>query len=197
MLDGAGAVQTLGPAGFNETPVERGSLLWFTPGLIHRLINHGDLEIIVLMQIATLPEAGDCFLSFPEEVLADRKSYLEAAGHDPGRSVGAVDDDAARRRRDLAVNGFNALREGEQSLDRFYELAAGIAAPLVPAWRDSWETGPGATAGRAGELISALEDGGVPPLAAAMFGIGPPAGEVLGLCGRLNVYPSVDGVPVV
>ena len=29
-----------------------------------------------------------------------------------------------------------------------------------------------------------------------MFGIDPPAGEVLGLCGRLNVYPSVDGVPV-
>ena len=35
----------------------------------------------------------------------------------------------------------------------------------------------------------------MPPLAAAMFGIDPPAGEVLGLCGRLNVYPSVDGVP--
>ena len=67
VLDGAGAVQTIGPAGFNETPVERGSLLWFTPGLIHRLINHGDLEIIVLMQIATLPEAGDCILSFPDE----------------------------------------------------------------------------------------------------------------------------------
>ena len=37
----------------------------------------------------------------------------------------------------------------------------------------------------------------MPPLAAAMFGIDPPAGEVLGLCGRLNVYPSVDGVPVI
>ena len=197
VLDGAGAVQTIGPAGFNETPVERGSLLWFTPGLIHRLINHGDLEIIVLMQIATLPEAGDCILSFPDDVLADRQAYLQAAGHDPGRSVGAVDDDAARRRRDLAVVGFNELREGRRSLDRFYELAAGIAAPLVPAWRESWETGSSATAGRAEQLIGALEDGGVPPLAAAMFGIDPPAGEVLGLCGRLNVYPSVDGVPVI
>ena len=146
VLDGAGAVQTIGPAGFNETPVERGSLLWFTPGLIHRLINHGDLEIIVLMQIATLPEAGDCILSFPDDVLADRQAYLQAAGHDPGRSVGAVDDDAARRRRDLAVVGFNELREGKRSLERFYELAAGIAAPLVPAWRESWETGSHATA---------------------------------------------------
>jgi mannose-6-phosphate isomerase-like protein (cupin superfamily) len=198
VLDGAGAVQTLGPGGFNETPVERGSLLWFTPGLIHRLVNHGGLEIIVLMQIATLPEAGDCFLSFPEDVLRDRQAYLEAAAHDPGRSVGAVNDDAARRRRDLAVVGFNRLREeGEPGLGRFYEQAAALAAPLALAWRDAWDTGPAAAGGRAGELIAAIEDGGVPPLAAAMFGIAPPAGEVLGLCGRLHVYPSVDGVPVI
>jgi mannose-6-phosphate isomerase-like protein (cupin superfamily) len=201
VLDGTGAVQTLGPTGFNETPVQRGSLLWFTPGLVHRLVNHGDLEIIVLMQIATLPEAGDCILSFPEDVLRDRQAYLEAAAHDPGRSVGAVDDDAARRRRDLAVVGFNELRErmeveGEQALHRFYELAAAHAAPLAPVWRDAWESGPSAAGGRAGALIAALEDGGVPPLAASMFGIAPPAGEVLGLCGRLHVYPSVDGTPV-
>ena len=61
---------------------------WFTPGLIHRLINHGDLEIIVLMQIATLPEAGDCFLSFPEDVLRDRQAYLAAGDTIPAaRSV--------------------------------------------------------------------------------------------------------------
>jgi mannose-6-phosphate isomerase-like protein (cupin superfamily) len=202
VLDGAGAVQTLGPAGFNETPVERGSLLWFTPGLVHRLINGGDLEIVVLMQIATLPEAGDCILSFPEDVLRDRQAYLEAAAHDPGRSVGAVDDDTARRRRDLAVVGFNELRErmaveGAPALRRFYELAAGVAAPLAPAWRQAWESGPSAASERAEELITGLEDGAVPPVAASMFGLQPPAGEVLGLCGRLDTYPSVDGVPVV
>jgi mannose-6-phosphate isomerase-like protein (cupin superfamily) len=202
VLDGAGAVQTLGPAGFNETPVERGSLLWFTPGLVHRLINRGGLEIVVLMQIATLPEAGDCILSFPEEVLRDPRAYREAAAHDPDRSVGAADVDTARRRRDLAVVGFNELRErmaveGEPALRRFYELAAGVAAPLAPAWRSAWEAGPAAASDRAEELISGIEDGSVPPVAAAMFGLGPPAGEVLGLCGRLDTYPSVEGVPVV
>jgi mannose-6-phosphate isomerase-like protein (cupin superfamily) len=90
VLDGTGAVQTLGPAGFAETPVERGSLLWFTPGLVHRLINRGDLEIVVLMQIATLPEAGDCILSFPEDVLRDRQAYLAAAAHDPGGGGGGA-----------------------------------------------------------------------------------------------------------
>jgi mannose-6-phosphate isomerase-like protein (cupin superfamily) len=201
VLDGEGAVQTLGPAGFNETPVERGSLLWFTPGLVHRLVNRGDLEIVVLMQIATLPEAGDCILSFPEDVLRDRRAYLEAAAHDPGRSVGAADDDTARRRRDLAVVGFNELRErmaaeGAGALRRFYELAAGVAAPLAPAWRSAWEEGPAAASERAEELIAGLEDDGVPPLAASLFGLRPPTGEVLGLCGRLHTYPSVDGTPI-
>jgi mannose-6-phosphate isomerase-like protein (cupin superfamily) len=201
VLGGTGAVQTLGPAGFAETPVERGSLLWFTPGLVHRLINRGDLEIVVLMQIATLPEAGDCILSFPDEVLRDPHAYSEAAAHDPGRSVAAADDDVARRRRDLAVVGFNELRErmdaeGEAALRRFYELAAGVAAPLAPAWRSAWESGPAAASDRAEELIAALEDGGVPPVAASMFGLEPPAREVLGLCGRLDTYPSVDGEPV-
>jgi mannose-6-phosphate isomerase-like protein (cupin superfamily) len=200
VLDGTGAVQTLGPAGFNETPVERGSLLWFTPGLVHRLINRGDLEIVVLMQIATLPEAGDCILSFPDELLRDPRAYREAAAHGPG-SVGAVDDEAARRRRDLAVVGFNELRErmeaeGEAALRRFYELAAGVAAPLAPAWREAWETGPSAASERAEELIAGLEAGGVPPVAASMFGLERPEREVLGLCGRLHTYPSVDGVPV-
>ena len=32
------------------------------------------------MQIATLPEAGDCILTFPEDVLRDRETYLAAAG---------------------------------------------------------------------------------------------------------------------
>jgi mannose-6-phosphate isomerase-like protein (cupin superfamily) len=196
VLDGEGAVQTLGPAGFAETPVERGSLLWFTPGLVHRLINRGELEIVVLMQIATLPEAGDCILSFPEEVLRDPQAYREAAAHDPDRSVGAADDDTARRRRDLAVVGFNQLRDGTFALDRFYELAAGIAASLAPAWRGAWEAGPAVASERAEELIAGLEDGGVPPLAASLFELRPPSTEVLGLCGRLHTYPSVDGTPI-
>jgi len=199
VLDGAGAVQTLGPAGFHEQPLERGTLVWFTPGLVHRLINHGGLEILVLMQIATLPEAGDCILSFPEAVLADPAAYREAAAHDPGRSVAAADDETARRRKDLAVEGFLELRERVEAggdLRHFYELVAGVAGPLAPAWRAAWEAGPSAAAGRAGELIAALATGGVPPVEPAMHALAPPAGEVLGLCGRLDTYPAAEGTPV-
>jgi hypothetical protein len=201
VLEGSGSVQTLGPGGFAEQPLERGSLVWFTPGLLHRLINHGGLEIVVLMQIATLPEAGDCILSFPEQVLADPAAYREAAAHDAGRSVAAADDETARRRKDLAVEGFLDLRErmqaeGDRALRRFYELAAAVAGPLAPAWRDAWDAGPAAASDRAGELIAGLQTGAVPPVMPGMHALEPPAGEVLGLCGRLDTYPAAEGVPV-
>jgi hypothetical protein len=128
-------------------------------------------------------------------VLADPRAYREAAAHDPGRSVAAADDEVARRRRDLAVVGFNQLRDGAITLDRFYELAAAVAAPLAPAWRSAWEDGAAAAAARAEELIAALDEG-VPPLAPAIFGLEPPDREVLGLCGRLDTYPWAEGVPV-
>src|SRR2546429_3222296 len=51
VLAGHGAVQTLGAGGFKELPLDAGGLVWFTPGLIHRLINlDSQLEILVVMQ---------------------------------------------------------------------------------------------------------------------------------------------------
>jgi mannose-6-phosphate isomerase-like protein (cupin superfamily) len=202
VLSGTGGVQTLGPSGFTETPLRQGSLMWFSPGLVHRLINDGDLEIIVLMQVATLPEAGDCILSFPDDVLRDRDAYREAAGHVPGASVAAADDEAARRRRDLAVVGFNQLRdrmatEGTAALRRFHELAAHVARPLAPKWREAFDEGPAAAVRRTDELIAALEDGGVPPVdPVTLHELQPPDSEVRGVCGRLHTYPHGRGVPV-
>jgi mannose-6-phosphate isomerase-like protein (cupin superfamily) len=199
---GRGSVQTLGPEGFAETPLEPGVLTWFTPGLVHRLVNHGELEIVIVMQIATLPEAGDCILSFPEEILSDRDAYHAAAAHDPRRSVAAPDETAARSRRDLAVEGFNQLRErierdGPEALERFHAAAARIAMPLADAWRAAHTDGPAAAATRAGELITALEQQRVPDVSApTQHVIHPAAHEVLGVCGRLRTYPHPEGVPV-
>lgn len=201
VVRGSGAVQTLGPAGFRETPLEPGSLTWFTPGLVHRLVNHGELEIVIVMQVATLPEAGDCILSFPEPVLADLDAYRAAAAHAAGGSVGAPDEVAARRRKDLAVTGFNELRErmeteGVAALRRFHELAAAVAAPLAASWRAAFDQGPTQATARADELIAALEGGRTPELDPGLFAIPPRQGEVLGVCGRLHTYPHPEGVPV-
>jgi mannose-6-phosphate isomerase-like protein (cupin superfamily) len=194
---GEGAVQTLSRDGFAEIPLSAGSLLWFTPGVVHRLVNRGELEIVIVMQIATLPEAGDCLLTFPDAVLADEAAYRRAAAHDPRGSVGAPDEAAAKARRDLAVTGFNELREGGvEALERFYTRAAALAAPLADLWRESHSEGPAASAAEAGRSIAALEAGEVPALDGRIFSLAPREREVLGVCGRLHTYPHPDGVEV-
>jgi len=79
VLSGAGSVQTLGPDGYAEHPLSAGTLLWFQPGVVHRLVNDGDLEILVVMSNAGLPEAGDAVMTFPADVLADAERYAAAA----------------------------------------------------------------------------------------------------------------------
>ncbi|MBM4334614.1 MAG: cupin domain-containing protein [Deltaproteobacteria bacterium] len=80
VVAGRGAVQTLGPAGYRELPLEPGAFVWFTPGTIHRLVNgDGALEIVVLMQNAELPEAGDMVITFAPETLDDPEAYAAAA----------------------------------------------------------------------------------------------------------------------
>ena len=59
VLSGAGRLQTLGERGYAQTPLRPGDCLWFTPGIIHRLVNDGGLRLLVVMQNAGLPEAGD------------------------------------------------------------------------------------------------------------------------------------------
>ena len=122
VLAGSGSVQTLGPDGYAEHPLVPGTLLWFQPGVVHRLVNDGDLEILVVMSNAGLPEAGDAVMTFPADVLADVERYraaaaLPAPGVDPrgvpggsssagaGRSdgdagVGRSDGDAGAGRSD-------------------------------------------------------------------------------------------------
>ena len=39
VIKGRGSVQTLSSAGFREITLRAGSMVWFTPGLIHRLVN--------------------------------------------------------------------------------------------------------------------------------------------------------------
>src|SRR5262245_45455609 len=141
VLAGRGAVQTLGAGGFRELPLEPGRLAWFTPGLIHRLINlDGRLEILVLMQNGGLPEAGDFVLTFPSDVLADERAYFDAASLAPSGAVYASSAAAARRRRDLAVDGFSALRRafeqrGAAALEEFYRTALKLVVPKLGPWR--------------------------------------------------------------
>jgi mannose-6-phosphate isomerase-like protein (cupin superfamily) len=196
VLAGRGAVQTLGAAGFEELILEPGRLLWFTPGLIHRLINYdGRLEILVLMQNAGLPEAGDAVLTFPPHILADQQAYFDAASLRPSGHVYASSAEAARHRRDLAVDGFTVLRQrfeqhGVAALEEFYHATLRLVQPRLDAWHTAWEHGPLAAAQRTGEQFDALQEGRIEHLCeGAIYGLPrPDEPGRLGMCGMLGVY---------
>ena len=165
---GRGRVQTLGPDGYGELTVEPLDVVWFTPGIVHRLVNDDDLEILVVMQNDGLPEAGDAVLTFPPAVLADPEAYARAAAlADPG-AVHASHEEAAQARRDLAVEGFGRLRDGgPRALEDFYVAALALVTARLPDWRERWRAGPLAAAQRTGALLDALAEGDTRPLADA------------------------------
>lgn len=194
---GRGRLQTLGPGGFAETELTPMTVAWFSPGVIHRLINDGDLQIVVVMQNAGLPEAGDSVLTFPPGHLTDSGSYRAVATL-PDPQTGSQAD-AARRRKDLAIEGFNALRDrvaeiGPEALEEFYAAAARLVRDSIPDWRERWEAGPLAAAVATGEHLGLLADGRHDHLhRGSLTVLPPPQLRTYGMCGRLSAYPPGPG----
>lgn len=188
---GSGAVQTLTMTGFASTPLTEGDLLWFTPGTVHRLVNHGDLRMIVLMQNAGLPEAGDAVLTFPSNVLADPAAYARAAALDPADPEGS-----ARERRELAVSGFTLLRKRLESGDTsaltdLHTAALRLVSARLPAWRTRFERGPAAEVARTAAHLDALAEGDTSHLVSASVHRGG-AVPAWGMCGRLDKYERTE-----
>ncbi len=204
VLAGRGAVQTLGPEGFREIPLEPGAFVWFTPGILHRLVNaDGALEILVIMQNAGLPEAGDMVITFAPEVLDDPAAYAAAHALPEGERTSAGSGRAARQRRDAGVEGFLRLRaeierRGRPALDHFYGQVARLLAPRAPAWLELHERGALAAALATGRQLDALGKGTLPHLAeASVHRIPPPPAERrMGCCGTLGVYVTEDAVRI-
>jgi mannose-6-phosphate isomerase-like protein (cupin superfamily) len=194
VLGGRGRLQTLGPGGYAETPLHPMTVAWFRPGVIHRLVNDGDLRILVVMQNGGLPEAGDAVLTFPPDRLADPDAYRRAASlAEPDRAY-AADGATARDRKDLAVEGFLRLREqvavrGGGALDEFYAAAAALVGGRLDVWRELWSAGPMAAATETGRQIEALRRGDVGHLhRGGLTVVDPPEDRRYGMCGRLTVY---------
>ena len=211
-LAGRGRVQTLGPEGFAEHDLVPGRIVWFSPGVIHRAVNGGGLEVLAVMSNAGLPEAGDAVLTFPPEVLADPVAYREAATLPTASGDAAEDDpvvaDAARARRDLALQGFREFRraverDGAAALDGLYEGAAELVAARAAGWRDVWTASVGRAVADTDAALTALAspaDGAGPgDVAAAVGHLG--NGRVTvrdaeagprryGMCGRLHVWST-------
>jgi mannose-6-phosphate isomerase-like protein (cupin superfamily) len=187
---GRGAVQTLTTSGYEVTPLEPGTVAWFTPGTIHRLVNEDDLRITVLMQNNGLPEAGDAVLTLPPQYLTDLETYA-AATVIPADAPEEEQERVARGRRDLALEGYRALRDadGPEPLAAFHRAAAALVRPRLAEWRRRWERGARAAAAATGEQLDRLENGDVSHLADAVVRAEQPAAHgKFGMCGRLDVY---------
>lgn len=193
VIAGSGALQTLDMSGFRETGLSRGSTVWFTPGTIHRAINRGGLEVVVVMQNAGLPEAGDAVMTFPPEIVSEASRYREAATLPSGESEDMLDA-ATGRRRDLAVNGFLDLARSAGNGDfsplrRFYESAVALVRPSVAGWRRTWEDTVARETRHTGEVLDALARGDGEHLRQAALLEAPPSPTAgWGMCGRLTTH---------
>jgi mannose-6-phosphate isomerase-like protein (cupin superfamily) len=195
VVSGHGCVQTLGSQGFHEIELRAGQVHWFTPGLIHRLVNYdGELDILIVMQNAGLPEAGDAVLSFPAEFLASSQIYLQHASLSASGYVYASSEQAAEHRRNLAVQGFNALRQqvelhGTSALEPFYQQAYQIIQHQLSAWQDVWRQGPHQASQTTQHQLQALQAGDLSHLLqGAIFSLPTPQSSKLGMCGLLGTY---------
>ncbi|MFC6081880.1 cupin domain-containing protein [Sphaerisporangium aureirubrum] len=182
VVEGAGAVQTLTWDGYTETPLRAGSVVWFTPGTIHRLVNDdGRLRIVVVMQNSGLPEAGDAVFTFPPAVMSDPEMYAELA--EPGDAA------RVRRRRDVAIEGFLTLREsGLGALGAFHRQAAGLLSGKLDDFEKRWRQGALTAAEETGSHLRALREGDTRHLRAGRVRTAGPEPR-LGMCGVLDTYP--------
>lgn len=184
VVAGSGAVQTLTLSGYAENELSPGDVLWFPPGTIHRLLNFdGRLQIVVVMQNSGLPEAGDAVFTFPPEILADPDAYARASA--------AEDAAAVRRRRDLAIEGYLALRRnGPEALADFHRAAHRLIAPKLEEFEQRWRSGALAAARQTGDHLASLRRGDLSYLSEAKVQRVEPRRR-FGMCGTLETYPTL------
>lgn len=199
VVSGSGSVQTLSAEGAEEHDLAPGDVLWFSPGTVHRLVNGGDLRLVVVMSNAGLPEAGDAVMTFPSAILDDPVAYARAAtlpAVAPGDEIAA----AAMARRDLAVAGYRELRaavaaRGADALAEFHERALRLVQPRVAAWTALWESTVAAETDRTRAGLEALAAGRTDALgAASVVRAEVTSGERgYGMCGRLRTWRWPSG----
>ncbi len=193
VIGGEGEVHTLSREGAAIHPLAPGEVVYFSPGTVHRLVNRDDLRLVVVMQNAGLPEAGDAVLTFPADILDDPGAYASAAALPDGDPD--LRASAARRRRDLALEGYGQLRaairdRGPEAYAAFQARAARIVQPKVAQWRATWERTVEAETARTRDQLAQLAQGepGLMADAAVVRADPTPGARGFGMCGRLQTW---------
>jgi len=106
-------------------------------------------------------------------------------------------EDAARRRRDLAIEGYLALRDaGPAGLGDFFAAAVRLVAGRVPQWRERWRAGAFGTAAATGGQLDQIAGGDAGYLAGGVVRriARPPGPRRYGMCGLLTGYDPAAAV---
>ncbi|MCT9868690.1 cupin domain-containing protein [Paenarthrobacter aurescens] len=194
---GTGRLETLDSRGFTTTALAPGTVVWFTPGTVHRAINDsGDLRVLVVMQNAGLPENGDAVMTFPPEHLVDVETYSRAASLQSKNADGgdAAAEAAARRRRDLALEGYLELKaavleSGVAALADFHASAARLVSAKTAGWRDLLSGGAERQAVVTGKQLESLESMESFYLQDARTTMGErKTRRIYGMCGRIQAW---------
>ena len=201
VLEGAGRLETLDSRGFTSAPLVPGAVLWFTPGTVHRAINDsGDLRVLVVMQNAGLPEHGDAVMTFPSEHLGDGETYRRAAAleHKDADAGLAAGEEAARRRRDLALEGYFALKQdvlasGPEALAGFHAAAARLIAGRTRTWAHLLAGGAARQVEVTRQQLASLDTAESIYLAKARTTMGKRENRrIYGMCGRIQTWELSD-----
>jgi mannose-6-phosphate isomerase-like protein (cupin superfamily) len=192
---GTGQVHTISMDGPANHELAAGSLLWFSPGTVHRLVNTAGLTLNVIMSNAGLPEAGDSVLTLPRDILQDPDLYAQHAVLPAGTDQSVIAS-AARRRRDLALEGYAELhesvrRDGPEALADFHRLAAALVRPKVERWKEIWASVVRSQVAATEQALLELEHGSAASMAgAAVARARQRTGEGYGMCGRLTTWEN-------
>ena len=203
VLAGTGRVETITAKGYESHDLADNDLLWFSPGTIHRLINTGGLDILVIMQNGGLPEAGDAVLTFEADIVADPVRYAQTAALDGGSfndGRGPASNplaDAARTRRDAAMTGYQRLKEAAlagniDAVEQFQRDAVRLVQSRVPGWQALWRERIAPEAARTEQWLADLAQGRFSHFQDAAVSRTAPAGEqrIFGMCGMLQKWDS-------
>ena len=195
VVAGSGELHTIDADGAAVTPLAPGDTVWFTPGVVHRAVNLGGLQLRVVMSHAGLPEAGDAVMTFPDDILADPQAYAAAAAL-PGAEASPRERlAAAARRRDLAVEGYTDIapdgRANPAAVALLHRRAAALVSHRIGRWKDTWEESLASQTSQAEAAFAALAAGATETLAAGRV-TRPATAPAFGMCGLLTTL-SLEG----
>lgn len=171
--------------GFRRVRLEPGTYVDFEPGVLHRLVNDGGLELLAIMGNAGLPEAGDARIYFGAEADASPELYDEWWTLPRRKGF-----DGALERRDRAVEAYAKLKQSWETdreayfaeLRRFIEVANRAARAKKDSFGVHIEQGPQAKLGKVRARLENLAGAEEHPLVRQQQAS---ATAALGMCGLL------------